>query len=337
MSMRKRYKSISWMLLVSSVAACGGGGGGGGGDDPVPDDGEITYTGLTSKAVIGSGNALDLLRGALGSSQSSGGFSGNRLGEVSADEDVALPRLFQHISSTIQHANNRSASSRIIYSKADTDTDVPCTDGGTYDYVYDTSAHPLFTGTFDFYACDESGVVLNGHVDLSGMLDGSNNLLQATMTFTALSSQSAAGTFTIKGEFSSDYDPPPAAEITINALIRNDSSSVVERLDGMVVTYTAVLGDDDTLEIEGNYYHPAYGYVVVKTNDLPNSYLPLKIADGDSWPYTGIFVIEGAVGSGGFVTKAGAGAQSSTQFTLNIDADGNGLYETVTPNTTWEP
>ena len=78
------------------------------------------------------------------------------------------------------------------------------------------------------------------------------------------------------------------------------------------------------MTITGRYYHPQNGYVDIATIDA------LRINYSDQFPSSGQIIITGASGS-----KARQTAISNTQYSLEVDADGDDIYETVTTEN-WE-
>lgn len=75
------------------------------------------------------------------------------------------------------------------------------------------------------------------------------------------------------------------------------------------VTYVEV-------EVSGEYYDPDYGYVVISTDTT------LVINEGADWPSSGVLIITGENDA-----KARLTASVDT-YTIDVDADGNGSYET---------
>ena len=71
-------------------------------------------------------------------------------------------------------------------------------------------------------------------------------------------------------------------------------------------------------------YHPDYGYGDVVT------VTPFFIATGDTFPSSGQLVVTGAANS-----KARLTALSSTQFQVEVDADGDDIYETTVGPVDW--
>jgi hypothetical protein len=334
--MKRIYKPLSSALTLLFLTACGGGGGGGGGDDgivdpdPTPDTSSPTYTGLTTQATITSQNALEMVRGALGSTQSSGGVGGvgNQLTNSSASVDEAVRYdLFGNVAKIVKKTDYKRSQYSALAAKLESDSAVSCSDGGTYDYTYDTTNAPLFTGSFDFHDCNENEVILNGSVTVSGTLNGLNEMVTATMQFTWLSSESGAGNFTMGGLFTSDYSSDPLTRMSIDARVRDNTTSNVDKLEGMMVEYTSVNPGDDTMKLDGRYFNSTHGYVDVSTINT------MTIADGEAWPYYGFFLLEGTT------SAVSADAQSDAiNFTMQLDADGDGLTDIGgTTTEAWQP
>ncbi|MCF6280973.1 MAG: hypothetical protein L3J28_01995 [Candidatus Polarisedimenticolaceae bacterium] len=304
------YKLMPVILLSLFLAACGGGGSSSSDTATV-----IKYTGLTDQATITSSNAAELLRGALGSSPSSG--VGNSLVGGTLSTGAALPIMLRQISSLRQQPTSMAVETRSVALSVDISLGEPCTYGGTYDSVYDTTAYPSFTSSNDYYGCDDGGGAVSGHVDETGVLNISDETtLTSVSTFTALTFSNDAGSFTINGSFSSDFTSSPIEISVFNVSILNNIDTRVEKLESMAIRFTAQEPGDDTMTMNGRYYHPDYGYVEVTTM------AELSFADNFFWPYMGGYTITGAIGSGTHQTKADAVAYGdSVRFMMWLDVD----------------
>ena len=74
------------------------------------------------------------------------------------------------------------------------------------------------------------------------------------------------------------------------------------------------------MNISGRFYHPDYGYVDIETINT------LRIYYTAIWPYTGVLVASGD-NSSLMIDCEGNGPLT---YTLSVDANGDGIYETVT-------
>lgn len=293
----KNLALFATLLLV----ACGGGGGGG-------EDRSVTYTGLTTPAVVTSANANTLAEGALG-----GSSTGTAFGVVS-DEQEAQPtptildvaRIFSNSVTQLDRSPSSSNLPGAIVSDSDT---IDCLDGGRQSYnlrVDDVTAD--FSGTVDFDNCAEGGTTLNGSTNISG-----NLFSTIYMEFNPLSVVSGAENFTMSGKVT-----VTSSAVTMDVRARNNNTGLVEWLNNLTISLTDHFSFLE-MSIMGRYYHPAHGYVDIVTNT------PFQINYADQWPNVGTMTITGASGS-----KARVIAISNTQYTLDVDADGDDIYETST-------
>lgn len=78
------------------------------------------------------------------------------------------------------------------------------------------------------------------------------------------------------------------------------------------------------MTIHGRYYHPNHGYIDIRTSDINN----ILFEYYQYWPSSGIVTAAGDNSS--FMIDCEG--QDINTYTLAVDADGDGVYETATIN-----
>lgn len=315
------FRFICAVFFVVVLAACGGGGGGSGSNGgPSP----VSYTGVTTQAVVTSANADDLSGGAV-----LGGATGTAtsLTGVETDETISPVKMRSVVVSTALKkslarmnftAGGNSVVTGVMVSDSGT---IPGTCGGSAPYsitLDDVTGDFSMTVSFNGY-CDD-GDTLTGSVNLSGKM----NLVTLDFTALNLSTSSLAvvsgvDSFTIAGSIASTGITSNSENLLMTLDIR-DGTGTTYRVQGLnwAMTYDSPsVGADRMRIVSGRFYHPAYGYVdVASTSD----FLSLSTSD---YPYAGTLVV---TGSGG--TRAQLTANNDAQtFTVVVDTNGNTIYD----------
>jgi len=302
--LRKSLTLFATLLLV----ACGGGGG----DD---DDSGVTYTGLTTPAVITNANAKTLAEGALG-----GSTTGTAFGVVSDEQEVQPDPTILDVARILSNSVTQldiSPSSSILPGAIVTESgSEPCDDGGSIsiDISIDDETFDFF-GTFVFINCAEGGTTINGDASVSGTF-GEFDALVLDLVFDTLTVVSGAESYTMSGTIDTSATAS-GATITMDVLSRNNNTQLVEWLNNITISVTG--SSPSVMTITGRYYHPEHGYVDIVTNTA------LQINVADQWPNVGQMTMTGASGS-----KTRLTVIDNTQYTLEVDADGDDIYETST-------
>ena len=305
--LRKSLTLFATLLLV----ACGGGGGGGGDDD----DSGVTYTGLTTPAVITNANAKTLAEGALG-----GSTTGTAFGVVSDEQEVQPDPTILDVARILSNSVTQldiSPSSPILPGAIVTESgSEPCDDDGSIsiDISIDDETFDFF-GTFVFINCAEGGTTINGDASVSGTF-GEFDALVLDLVFDTLTVVSGAESYTMSGTIDTSATAS-GATITMDVRSRNNNTQLVEWLNNITISVTG--SSPLVMTITGRYYHPEHGYVDIVTNTA------LQINVADQWPNVGQMTMTGASGS-----KTRLTVIDNTQYTLEVDADGDDIYETST-------
>jgi hypothetical protein len=117
---------------------------------------------------------------------------------------------------------------------------------------------------------------------------------------------------------------PPA--FLLKADLRGQPS--VTRIPLFSINYTITVDEyagHVEIEIAGTFYHPDFGYITLSTPE------PFVLHDGDEWPESGTLIVTGANDS-----KAKLIAIDHLTCTVEVDSDGDGIYEWQSDIKNWE-
>jgi hypothetical protein len=303
-------------MFVLLVASCGGGG-------DSSSAGGISYTGKTSQVVVTKTNAQPLSQDPLTSSNT-GSSTGNILGVVTQSDTPTKRRAF---SSVISHAlvdaskQIKITPGTFLPGVTQTVTDaLPCVSGNGSISVTGDDVTGVVSGSLTMNQCLSSGSTLSGSISFSGVYDfASDTISQIQMTFNNLSINDNTDDYTLSGEV--DFDSlslsSSSTNILMNILLKDNKTNEVVKLENFRVSATDLITETKEI-LTGRLYDPTYGYGDVRT------ITPLLTRNTDDWPYSGQLTFTGNHSS------LRATAISNTQYILEVDADGDGIYETVT-------
>jgi hypothetical protein len=312
------------VLSVVLLNACGGGGGGrdGGGSAA-----GISYTGITSQAVIDDSNAADFSTGAY-----MGGDMGSAIGGIAAiqtedHKQISHPRalkLTQTLETAIVEVDVTAPSgvavSGAIQQESDTiQGDCPGTPGRAVYTIEYNDVTGDFSGTFNFNSYCSEGVTISGSASFYGKVDPNTlEFLRFSITVANLTATLDRDSFSTKGNITYDFETSP---VTANMdLLLKDNST--EKVYWVKYSMTLVEGPNYVeFEMSGTYYDPDYGYVVLSTE------VPFVVHDGEDWPSECVLVVTGDTGVAGGSTKARLSALSSTTYQVVADTNGDGQYD----------
>jgi hypothetical protein len=301
------------------LSACGGGGGG---DSTTPTNpSQLTYTGLTTQASVDAGNAETLAIGAYLGEQN-GTTVGPQAVATAHGSDTALPvrSLSQLFRRALRHEVPPAGATQAVQPAAVQEApDIyPGSCGGQL------LSNPLwspetgsFTDTLEYQDYCEDGTTLDGKVSVVGSFDPVSGWVNYfTMSFHPLTINDGSAAFTMEGQVRITYGNPQYTEtVAMDFLLRDDATSEVFRFENYLsgINYGS---DYDEETISGRYYHPAYGYVELSTEQ------PLRVFSGLLWPSTGTLRCSGSNGT--FVRMA---FSTATNIHLEADTNGNGSCE----------
>jgi hypothetical protein len=305
-------------ILISSIfliTACGGGGGG---DDTT----SIAYTGLTTPAVITAGNAEVLAKGvfgadidALGTTQVFG------VATQESEEDSSSPAnitLTQILANTVRQIDFTDAISLPGVVQTVTNTD-QCDSGSVFTSITVDDVTGDFHGYMTFQDCVTMDVYLDGTVNFDGTIDTTNlDNIQMTMVFSSLVQRYGSESYTYSGQIAMTATSTTLTEV-VNFYAKDNNTQKVYWYANYRIEIVDTLADM-TMRITGRFYNPDYGYISVTTPNI------MRMNYTDDWPYTGIVVASGDNSS----LMIDCEGDSILTYTLSVDADGDGIYETVT-------
>lgn len=325
MSSSKKYSKFTlWTISALLLGACGGGGGGG--------SNGLAYTGPTSPATITADNGKQIVTEAY-----INGEGGTALGtifasatsiSISTTEDSGTPRIIsmtQTLVGAVNRINLTTTNTPSVSRATQTETDTiigSCGGSEQYSISFD-DVTGNFSGTVTFTNYCEAGDTINGGMSMSGNVNPDTSVFGLmTMSFSSLTFSSSSDSFTIDGNITANPGAAPIV-ITSNMKLKDNSSGKVFWAENHVTTiYTVVAGEE--ISTTGRFYHPDYGYVELTTPTR------MFIADTDEWPSSGVMIVTGANNS-----KVKLTAISNTTYNYEVDANGDGVYETQQLGQLW--
>jgi hypothetical protein len=317
---------IFFLLLAFALPYTYGGCSGGGGSDG---DSGLVYSGLTNPAVLTDSNGKDISGGAFGAGllgdDMSEGLPGSSLNQGSTAyhtknlRSVQVPLILSDSLELIDFTSSTSGSVQAAAQSETATIDDGCGGSMSYTVTFD-DVTGSFSGSFIFsdYGCD--GTTISGRASFSGIIDVNTlDFIEADFSFYNLS----GGELTLDGDLSIDYTVTPHV-ITFNAYGQDPNSGKVFWISNYSITI-----DDDMVSMEivmsGRFFHPDHGYVTLSTVD------PFVSNDGDEWPNDGTLVVIGANNS-----KVKLTALSNLTCSVDVDVDGDGVYELLSGVMNWE-
>jgi hypothetical protein len=321
----KWWMTLIYLLLAVSLPlslmSCGGGGGGG-----------ISYDGLTTQALVTEENATTLAVGAW-----MGGAIGPNIdifGAVVTGDEI--------------HSNSISMGVMPgVFTNMMDDLIIPSFTGGVYAGAVEQIEETLygscggtatitgsaddqtgsFSGSVNFEDFCEDAFIINGRANVSGTVDlVSEEAVRFTLTFSSLTLEDEEISMTINGSFSADYTASPF-EVTMSYVIRDNDLMKTYWLKDVSFELDGGMDYVDITSVTGRYYDPDYGYVELSVGTT------IRIYDYGYWPSSGDLVLTGAQGTSGGNTEALLTFESQTEFVVDADTDGDGLYDDYSSGT----
>lgn len=309
------------LAVTALLSACSGGGSGGGGSSA------LSYTGVTTAAVITNSNAKTLALESF-STGTSAGSTQNTAKTVAVvdttytapDIGVIVSRLITTSQTAAQGLVTTTASGNRTTLVSIQQTLAPMTGncGGTASgtlTIDDATSNTYATIIFDNY-CD-TGVTLSGSMNFSLILDTTSpDYGLMTMNFTNVHVIGALTSLVISGSI--QYDSlvlNPAT--TINMLLQSSVGRVykIQNLTMTEVTGTDVTGDYTDISMNGRLYDPDFGYVDMTTT------LQMRVYTTDYWPSSGSYILTGNGNATVTLTASPSGYQ------LDLDLNGDGIVD----------
>jgi len=320
-----RLRFLAMTLLASSLIACGGGGGGSSSDSS-------PYTGITTAAAITPMNADTIVRGAY-----QGGDTGTSLvsplspsaGETQSVSTASPPKVL----SIVQVLREISGKARVQrFTSGGVAPRAVVTDSGVLDdgiggtVAYSVSVDDqtgAFTGSFtaNNYHGDSGGTI-SGGMAVSGTYNIAADVFDnINFAFSALTvtDTDASSSVTVSGSVKLLNGNPATGTVTL--FLTDNVTGKTDWIDNFTINVTEGTGYV-TATLSGKIYLHDYGFVVISTPT------PFYFIAGDSYPSSGTMIVTGA--SDG---RARLTVSDSTSYTVDVDANGDGTYETSSSHT----
>jgi len=301
---------VAVSAAIAALASCGGGGGAGGPAAPVP---TVSLTASNAQNVAG-----DVLLASVQTPRRNGLF-------LPADAQGSAPPRTQVLSRFVADEIARLAQLNPSRS-ALAASSVSCTSGGITVVSDATSISETFN------ACASGGITINGSITISGFTSTPSSFsasVSVDLTFSAagFADQRFTGNFTV----SESGIGSNLITITISGmdLVLTQGSSI-EHLANFTFSTTIDISTSGAVDSVSFAFSSAGigGTVLVTT------LTPFETSPGKQFPHTGAIQIVGVNGSTIRVTVNGDETGPTPQVTIQVDADGNGVFET-TLNKNW--
>lgn len=318
----KRFALFPVLFFAFTLFACGGGGGSSSGASP--------YTGITTAATITPANADNIVLGAFrggdaGASLAGplGSSAGGTQGAPTAGRPAALS-IVQALKEATGKAWSRQGASGIATPRAIVTESGTEYDGYGGSFTYSMSIDDQtgsFTGSFAFnnYHGDSGGVI-SGSVNVSGNYNfGTGSIDHLHFSIASLAMTDGFSSVTASGSIDLLNGNPATATETL--YLTDNSTGKTVWIDNFTVNVTEGTGFTE-VTLSGKIYLHDYGYVVISTST------PFHYLSGGTYPSIGTMIVTGSSNGRARLTVI-----DSTSYTIDVDADGDGIYEISTSHT----
>ena len=310
-------------MMCFLTIGCGGGGSSSGGTPQ-----SVTYSGLTTPALITQDNAATMAAGAVGSGSSADGFTGIASLDNTAQgtQDASKPFLYsvsKAAKEAIEQIDFDSASGVNTRTAVENESNTisgSCGGNAAYSIQVDTDTG-AFSGNMSFSDYCEEGMTTNGNTTFQGVVDLKTETIESfTFDFNYITGTFGSESITMDGQIAYRQSGS-TIYMTMNMAIQdNNRTDFVCKVENFQVALTERYGSSD-LDVSGRFYDPDYGYVDMDTTSV------LSINDNDEYPNSGVVLLTGELGTAGGATKARLTTLSSTQCQVEADTNGDGTYD----------
>lgn len=318
------------IIVALLLTACGGGGGGGSSSSNFTADKPITITEANAPAVVAEGTAASVdsgLSSALGTA-------------LKGDNDQQLSTgHIQKMSQTVTDLVDENVSQLFVASRSvSQSTTLDCENGGTITLtisgdVNENTGNGSFSGTISASNCsDEAGESVDGSFSISGNLVNSELDGAITAEFDNFSVQSSEGSGEIQGTMIiTERETVDYEEITLDAT----DCAFTFSANGESLT----IGEFTFVEKDyfSSYIAESLEYTA-NSSRLGGSFQFATIEDfitqsTDDYPSDGQALITGE--NNGKIRITPTGGEATSVVTIEVDADGDGTYESTRTDLTW--
>lgn len=291
----------------------------------------LTYSGSSSQATVDSSNGSTISTSAYQSGNTAAG-TGSAGGYVTAPSSGGARPAHLAISAVIEEAFSQvdfstagppSAAAAVTIDRT---VNGKCeTDPGSATLSISYNIDGTFSGTITFNDFCASGVTATGSGSFTGSIDLTDlSIKTLSLTLSSVSFSQGSSSFTVDATASYDYTATPTTATISSMVLRDNATGKVYKVENLVLTINDAGSYMEINITSGRFYHPDYGYVDIATTEA------IRINDSDTWPSAGVIVVTGSGGS-----KARLTFVSSTQYRVEVDADGDGTYEYDSGVQTW--
>jgi hypothetical protein len=194
--------------------------------------------------------------------------------------------------------------------------------GGSFTYSMSIDDQTgFFTGSFSFVDYHgDSGEAFSGSVSVSGTFNFNTGTMDSLhFVFTSIVMADGFYDVTVSGSIEMINGNPATATETL--FMTDNATGKMAWIENFIVAVTEGAGYIDAT-MTGNIYLHDYGCVVVSTP------IPFRYYTGDTNPSVGTMVVTGASNGRAMISVI-----DSTSYTIDVDADGDGICELSTPHT----
>lgn len=323
--------ALASALIVTSLTACGGGGGSSTAGTTTPAAGTTKINDQTATAELSGAYSASSSLYNMGSSSTSMVTKDAGSGGSFSTVDFALRKLDGLLTA--------GGDAGGLASKAVGSATVACSGGGTVGAVVDDADNSgaFSTGdsaVFTFTGCREGGMTMSGRMTISqvlvtGSVYAPSYSVGATFSFESLSASGASQpTVTINGGFSlqAAYTTSPAAVVSATITGTAFSATTSAGIDTLSDFAASVTVNATTNRyqygVSGREADSATNTAITITNPVPFQ------GTVGTYPSSGSLRVQAADGSAARLT-----ATSATSVIVDVDANGDGTYESSSTRT----
>jgi hypothetical protein len=318
-----RLRLLAVTLLAFFLIACGGGGGG-------SSPSSSPYTGVTTAAVITPTNAHDIVRNSYQGGDTGTSFvsplsvSTNETQNVSTASPPKVLSIVQMLKEISGKACSQQFTSGRVAPRAVVSESGTLTDGYGGSVSYSLSVNDqtgAFTGSFtaDNYHGGGGGTI-SGAMTVSGTYNIPSDVFDnINLTLAAVTVTDASSSVTVSGSVDLLNGNPATGTVTL--YMADNITGKTDWIENFTINVTEGVGYANAT-FSGKIYLHDYGFVVISTST------PFHFLAGNTYPSSGIMIVTGA--SNGRVKLT---VVNSTSYTVDVDANGDGIYETSSSHT----
>jgi len=308
-------KRLACFIILSSLIGCGGG----------SSSSSSPYTGITTAAVITQTNAQDIARSSYQGGDTGTSLVGPLSPSTSETQNVStagFPKVLS-IVQVLKEISGKACSRRFtsgsVAPRAVVRINGTVNDGYGGSVSYSLSVDDLmggFTGSFtaNNYRGDGGGTT-SGTMTVSGTYNiAADTFDNINITLSAITVTDASSSVMVSGSVHLLNGNPATGTVTL--YLTDNGTGKTDWIDNFTINVTEGVGYSEAT-LSGKIYLHDYGFVVIST-PTPFHYLA-----GSTYPSSGTMIVTGA--SNG---RAKLTVSNSTSYTVDVDANGDGTYET---------